>query len=217
MIDVDAMHKALQDLDTAVVDKLVNDYLSQGIPAEEILNEGLIGAMSIVGRQFKAKEVWVPDVLLAARNMHSGVAVLKPVLLEGQSSSKGTLVIGTVQGDIHDIGKNIVSVLMEGSGFQVIDLGVNVPTDGFLEAIEKHQPDVLGLSALLTTTMLEMKDIIARVRNSPGGKTPKLIVGGAPVTPEFADEIGADGYGEDAIAGVEVALKLLNKENKEKE
>ncbi len=214
MIDVNAVHKALQDLDTAVVDTLVNDYLSQGVPAEEILNEGLIGAMSIVGRQFKAKEVWVPDVLLAARNMHSGVAVLKPVLLEGQASSRGTLVIGTVQGDIHDIGKNIVSVLMEGSGFQVIDLGVNVPTDGFLQAIEKHQPDVLGLSALLTTTMLEMKDIITRIRDNSGGKVPKLIVGGAPVTPEFADEIGADGYGEDAIAGVEIALKLLDKENK---
>jgi 5-methyltetrahydrofolate--homocysteine methyltransferase len=211
MIDVNAVHKALHELDISVIDRLVNDYLAWGIPAETILNEGLIGAMSITGRQFKAKEVWVPDVLLAARNMHSGVAILKPILLEVQSSSKGVIVIGTVQGDIHDIGKNIVAVLMEGSGFEVIDLGVNVSTDGFLEAIEKHQPDVLGLSALLTTTMLEMKDVIASIRSNSRDKVPKLIVGGAPLTREFADEIGADGYGEDAIAGVEVTLQLMGK------
>lgn len=211
MIDVNTMHKALHELDITVIDRLVNDYLAQGIPAETILNEGLIGAMSITGRQFKAKEVWVPDVLLAARNMHSGVAILKPILLEVQSSSRGVIVIGTVQGDIHDIGKNIVAVLMEGSGFEVIDLGVNVSTDGFLEAIEKHRPDVLGLSALLTTTMLEMKDVIASIRSNSIDKVPKLIVGGAPVTREFADEIGADGYGEDAIAGVEITLRLLEK------
>lgn len=211
MIDVNAVHKALHELDIAIIDRLVDDYLAQGITAETILNEGLIGAMSITGRQFKAKEVWVPDVLLAARNMHSGVAILKPILLEVQAPSRGVIVIGTVQGDIHDIGKNIVAVLMEGSGFEVIDIGVNVSTDGFLEAIEKHQPDVLGLSALLTTTMLEMKDVIASIRSNSPNKVPKLIVGGAPVTKEFADEIGADGYGEDAIAGVEVTLKLLGK------
>lgn len=211
MIDVNAVHKALHDLDISVINSLVNDYLAQGIPPETILNEGLIGAMSITGRQFKAKEVWVPDVLLAARNMHSGVAIMKPILLEVQASSKGIIVIGTVQGDIHDIGKNIVAVLMEGSGFEVIDLGVNISTDGFLEAIEKHQPDVLGLSALLTTTMMEMKDVIGSIRSNSKGKMPKVIVGGAPLTREFADEIGADGYGEDAIAGVEVTLQLLAK------
>ncbi|MFC1903455.1 corrinoid protein [Chloroflexota bacterium] len=211
MIDVKAFHKALQELDISVVEKLVREHLKQGISAEIILNDGLIGAMNIVGRDFKAKEIWVPDVLLAARNMHSGVAILKPGLLEIKAQTKGTLVIGTVQGDIHDIGKNIVSVLMEGSGFEVIDLGVNVPAEGFLQAIEKHQPAVIGLSALLTTTMLEMENVVATVRKSVGDKIPKVIVGGAPVTKEFADEIGADGYGEDAIAGVEVALSLLKK------
>ncbi len=211
MVDVNAFHRALQELDTSAVDGLVQAALQKGTPAETILNEGLIGAMSIVGRHFKAKEIWVPDVLLAARNMHRGIAILKPALLEGQSTSKSTLVIGTVQGDIHDIGKNIVSVLMEGSGFEVIDLGVNVPTGVFLEAVEKHRPAIVGLSALLTTTMLEMKNVISAVRESAGDQAPKLMVGGAPVTQEFADEIGADGYGEDAISGVEAALKLLGK------
>ena len=211
MIDVKAFHNALQELDISVVGKLVKEHLKQGISAETILNDGLIGAMSIVGRDFKAREIWVPDVLLAARNMHSGVAILKPVLLEVKAQTKGTLVIGTVQGDIHDIGKNIVLVLMEGSGFEVVDLGVNVPTEGFIRAIEKHQPAVIGLSALLTTTMLEMESVISAVRKSVGDKAPKVIVGGAPVTKEFADEIGADGYGEDAIDGVEAALKLLKK------
>ncbi len=211
MVDVSAVHRSLQELETSSVDKLIEGYLSQGIPAETILNDGLIGAMNIVGQHFKAKDIWVPDVLLAAKNMHSGIAILKPVLLEEQSSSKGTLVIGTVQGDIHDIGKNIVSVLMEGSGLEVIDLGVNVQTEGFLEAIEKHKPEIVGLSALLTTTMLEMKEVITTIRNNTGDKAPKLIVGGAPLTREFAAEIGADGYGEDAIAGVEAALKLLGK------
>lgn len=211
MVDVNAFHRALQELDTSAVDGLVQAALQKGTPAETILNEGLIGAMSIVGRHFKAKEIWVPDVLLAARNMHRGIAILKPALLEGQSTSKSTLVIGTVQGDIHDIGKNIVSVLMEGSGFEVIDLGVNVPTGVFLEAVEKHRPAIVGLSALLTTTMQEMKNVISAVRESAGDQAPKLMVGGAPVTQEFADEIGADGYGEDAISGVEAALKLLGK------
>jgi methanogenic corrinoid protein MtbC1 len=211
MIDVQAFRSVLQELETTPVEKLVKEHLQQDIPAETILNDGLIGAMSIVGREFKAREIWVPDVLLAARNMHSGIDILKPIMLESESSQKGTLVIGTVEGDIHDIGKNIVSVLMEGSGFEVIDLGVSVPIEGFLQAIEKHKPAILGLSALLTTTMLEMEKVISIVRKSAGDKALKLIVGGAPVTREFAEEIGADGYGEDAISGVEVALELLGK------
>lgn len=215
MIDVNAFHKAMQEMETSPIERLVQEHLQRGISAETVLNEGLIGAMSIVGKQFKAKEVWVPDVLLAARNMHSGIAILKPIMLEVKASTRGTLVIGTVQGDIHDIGKNIVAVLMEGAGFEVVDLGVNVPIEGFLEAIEKHKPAIVGLSALLTTTMLEMGKVIATIRKSAGDNTPRLIIGGAPVTREFASEIGADGYGEDAIAGVEVALKLTDKRRSE--
>jgi 5-methyltetrahydrofolate--homocysteine methyltransferase len=211
MVDVKTFHQAMRELDTSAVDGLVQAALQQDTPAETILNEGLIAAMSIVGRHFRAKEIWVPDVLLAAQNMHSGISILKPILRRSQSINKGTLVIGTIEGDIHDIGKNIVSVLMEGSGFEVIDLGVNVPAKIFLEAVEKHHPDILGLSAMLTTTMQEMKNVIGTVRKSTGDKVPKLIVGGAPVTREFANEIGADDYGEDAISGVEIALKLLGK------
>jgi len=211
LIDVQAYNKALRQIDITVVEKLVQDALNQGIPAHKILNKGLIGAMSIVGVEFKANQIWVPEVLLAARNMHRGIAILKPVLSEKESSSQGTLVIGTVYGDIHDIGKNIVSVLMEGSGFRVIDLGTNVPADGFVAAVAKHQPDIIGLSALLTTTMLEMGKVITAVRENTGDHAPKIIVGGAPVSQEFAAEIGADGYGGDAVSGVEVALELIKK------
>ena len=211
MIDVEAFNRELRELDTSPIESLVQEHLRQGIPAQTILNDGLIGAMDIIGREFKAKEIWVPDVLLAARNMHRGIDILKPLLIEAQSSAKATLVIGTARGDIHDVGKNIVSVLMEGSGFEVIDLGTNVPTERFLEAVDKHEPAIVGLSALLTTTMLEMGKVISAIRRNAGSGTPRVLVGGAPVSQHFADEIGADGYGEDAISGVEVALKLLEK------
>jgi len=211
MINVQVFNRALREADITIVEKLVQDALGEGVPSQKILNEGLIAAMGIVGAEFKANEIWVPEVLLAARNMHRGIALLKPVLVEKEAFSKGTLVIGTVLGDIHDIGKNIVSVLMEGSGLKVIDLGTNVPTEGFVAAVREHEPEILGLSALLTTTMLEMEKVITAVRKSIGGGAAKIIVGGAPVTQEFANEIGADGYGENAITGVEVALRLLKK------
>jgi len=209
MIDVEAFNRGLRELDTLPIENLVKEYLRQGVPAQMILSDGLIGAMGIVGQEFKAKELWVPEILLAARNMHKGIDVLKPVLLREDVPAKSIFVIGTVQGDIHDIGKNIVVIIMEAHGFNVVDLGVNVPTNAFVEAVAKHRPDIVGMSALLTTTMQEMKNVVVAVRNSTGDRAPKLIVGGAPVTQKFADEIGADGYGEDAISGVEVALKLL--------
>ncbi len=212
MIDVNTFYKALRDVNVLSTENLVKDYLKQGLPAQQVLNDGLIGGMNIIGKEFKAKELWVPDVLLAARNMHAGIGLLKPLLMGIKSAGKGTVVIGTVQGDIHDIGKNIVAVLMEGAGFEVIDLGVNVPTEGFLDAIDKHQPAVVGLSALLTTTMMEMGKVIEAVRKKAGKQLPKIIIGGAPVNQQFAMEIGADGYGEDATAGVELALRLVSKQ-----
>ncbi|MBA7624489.1 Methionine synthase [subsurface metagenome] len=211
MIDVQSFNKALREVDVAIVEKLVQDTFGEGIPPHEILNEGLIAAMGMVGADFKANKLWVPEVLLAARNMHQGIALLKPVLLQKDASSQGTLVIGTVYGDIHDIGKNIVSVLMEGSGFRVIDLGANVSADSFVAAVQRHEPDILGLSALLTTTMMEMGKVITAVKESMDDRVPKIIVGGAPVTQEFAGEVGADGYGGDAISGVEIALRLLKR------
>ena len=211
MIDVHAFHKALGDREPSPTERLVQACLDQGFSAQEVLDEGLIGAMAIVGAAFKAGEVWVPEVLLAARNMHRGIDLLRPLLLAGGVEPTATILIGTVQGDLHDIGKNIVSVLMEGSGFRVIDLGTNVGVDRFLAAIDEHRPDIVGLSALLTTTMLSMRDTVAAIRDAKGDDAPKVIVGGAPVTQRFAEEIGADGYGEDAVSGVEVALKLLGK------
>ena len=211
MMDVAAFYKVLRDVNVSRTQTLVQYYLQKDIPASQILNDGLIGAMNIVGREFKAKELWVPDVLLAARNMHSGIAILKSTLQQSKFSSKGTFIIGTVFGDIHDIGKNIVAILMEGSGFTVIDLGVNVSAETFVAAVNNHKPAVVGLSALLTTTMLEMGNIISAIRKNESSAVPKIIVGGAPVTKKFAEEIGADGYGEDAMSGVELALAFVGK------
>lgn len=211
VIDVQAFHKALGDREPSPTERLVQACVDEGVSAQEVLDQGLLAAMAIVGAAFKAGELWVPEVLLAARNMRRGIDLLRPLLLAGGAEPAATIVIGTVQGDLHDVGKNIVSVLMEGSGFRVIDLGIDVGVDRFLLAIDEHRPDVVGLSALLTTTMLTMRDTVAAIRDAKGDDAPKVIVGGAPVTQRFAEEIGADGYGEDAVSGVEIALKLLGK------
>ncbi|MEW6377314.1 MAG: corrinoid protein [Thermodesulfobacteriota bacterium] len=208
--EVDRFYKALRDTNLGAIEKLVNDCLEKEIPPIPILNEGLIGAMGIIGQEFKSCQIWVPEVLLAARNMHKGIEILKPELLKNKVELKGKFVIGTVKGDIHDIGKNLVTMMMTGAGYEVTDLGIDVPKERFLEAIFKDHPNIVGLSALLTTTMLEMKDVIKAIRKE-FPYSPKIIVGGAPVTQKFADEIGADGYGEHAVIAVEVANHLLSK------
>jgi len=208
--EVESFYKALRDTHLSTMEKLVKEYIGKGASPMIILNEGLIGAMAIVGQEFKACQVWVPEVLLAARNMNRGIEILKPELLREKLPSKGTFVIGTVEGDIHDIGKNLVTMMMTGTGYTVIDLGINVPKDRFLEVIPKEQPDLVGLSALLTTTMLKMKDVIRAIRQSVSNP-PKIIVGGAPVTQTFADEIEADGYAEDAVRAMELANRLLSR------
>jgi len=208
--EVESFYKALRDTHLSTMETLVKEYIGKGASPMIILNEGLIGAMAIVGQEFKACQVWVPEVLLAARNMNRGIEILKPELLREKLPSKGTFVIGTVEGDIHDIGKNLVTMMMTGAGYTVIDLGINVPKDRFLEVIPKEQPDLVGLSALLTTTMLKMKDVIRAIRQSVSNP-PKIIVGGAPVTQTFADEIEADGYAEDAVRAMELANRLLSR------
>jgi 5-methyltetrahydrofolate--homocysteine methyltransferase len=202
-------YQALRDVEVAPIEALVKKALSEGHPAADVLNQGLIGGMSIIGKEFKARDLWVPDVLLAARNMKQGVEILRPLFSQEGRQARGKIVLGTVKGDIHDIGKNLVAIMMSGSGLEVIDLGIDVPAEKFLAAAEEHKPQIVGLSALLTTTMLEMKKVIEAVRKSPLAKKPHVIIGGAPVTDSFAREIGADGYGADAVAAVEVALKLL--------
>lgn len=209
MLEAKEFYHALREVDFNPVEELVKKTLAAGYAPQDILNQGLIGGMSIIGQEFKARELWVPDVLLAARNMQRGIEILKPFFAKEKTGSKGKIVLGTVQGDIHDIGKNLVAIMMTGSGFEVIDLGVDVPAEKFVAAIAQYQPQIIGLSALLTTTMLEMGKVIQAVKNSPYEVKPYVIVGGAPVTESFAQEIGADGYGADAVSGVEVALKLL--------
>ncbi len=206
---VESFYRALRDTNLATMETLLKDYIGKGVSPIIILNEGLIGGMSIIGQEFKASQIWVPEVLLAARNMNRGIEILKPELLREEAPSKGKFVIGTVKGDIHDIGKNLVTMMMTGAGYEVIDLGINVPKERFLEAATQEKPDLVGLSALLTTTMLEMKEVIKTIRqNFPN--PPKIIIGGAPVTQKFAEEIGADGYGEDAIRAVELANRLFS-------
>jgi len=211
MLKPDDFYRALREVEYTMVEGLVKKALAEEHPAAEVLNEGLIAGMSIVGREFKARELWVPDVLLAARNMQRGIEILKPLFSKEGHGSKGKIVLGTVKGDIHDIGKNLVAIMMTGSGFEVIDLGVDVPAEKFLAAAQEHRPQIIGLSALLTTTMMEMGKIIEAVKGSTFDLKPFVIVGGAPMTEAFAREIRADGYGADAVSGVEVAMRLLKR------
>lgn len=209
MLKTDDFYRALREVEFTQVEGLVKKALADGHSATQVLNEGLIGGMSIVGREFKARELWVPDVLLAARNMQRGIEILKPMFSQEGQGSKAKIILATVKGDIHDIGKNLVAIMMTGSGFEVVDLGVDVPAEKFLAAIQEYRPQIIGLSALLTTTMLEMGKVIEAVKGSSFEVKPYVIVGGAPLTEAFAREIGADGYGPDAVSGVEVAMKLL--------
>jgi len=209
MLKPEDFYHVLREVEFGPIEELIKKALSEGHSAPQVLNEGLIAGMSIIGQEFKARDLWVPDVLLAARNMHRGIEILKPMFSEEGSGSKGKIVLGTVKGDIHDIGKNLVSIMMIGSGFEVVDLGVDVPAEKFVATIKEHQPQIIGLSALLTTTMLEMRKVIEAIKASSFDVKPYVIVGGAPMTEAFAQEIGADGYGADAVSGVEVVMKLL--------
>ncbi len=211
MLDPKEFYTALREVDTAPIEKIVNKAVSQGLSAQIILNEGLIGGMTIIGQEFKCRELWVPDVLLAARNMQRGIEILKPLFAKGAEATKGKIIIGTVKGDIHDIGKNLVVIMMSGSGFEVIDLGIDVSLEKFMAAAQEHRPQIVGLSALLTTTMMEMSKVVEAIKTSSLSPKPFVMVGGAPVTETFAREIGADGYGADAVSAVEGALKLLAK------
>jgi len=209
LLKPDDFYRALREIEIHEVEDVVKRAIAEGFPAPEILNEGLIAGMAIVGQEFKARDLWVPDVLLAARNMQRGIDILKPLFSKEGRASKGKIVLGTVKGDIHDIGKNLVSIMMVGSGLEVVDLGIDVSGEKFVSSIEEHRPQIIGLSALLTTTMLEMPKVIEAVKRNSSNVKPYVVIGGAPVTETFAKEIGADGYGADAVSGVEVAMELL--------
>jgi len=190
------------------VEALVTKALQEGISPATILNEGLLAGMAEIGEKFKKNEVYVPEVLIAARAMKAGMAVLKPKLLEAKVQPRGTVVIGTVKGDLHDIGKNLVGMMLEGAGFQVIDAGIDVPPEKFLDLARTHKAQIIGCSALLTTTMTNMKAVVDAVKNSDLKGKVKIMVGGAPVTQAFCDEIGADGYAPDAASAADLAKRL---------
>jgi 5-methyltetrahydrofolate--homocysteine methyltransferase len=190
------------------VKALVEKALGEGIAPGTILNEGLLSGMSVIGARFKKNEVYVPEVLIAARAMKAGMAVLQPKLVAAGVQAKAIAVIGTVKGDLHDIGKNLVCMMLEGAGFKVIDIGIDVDPQKFIDSAAQNNANIIGVSALLTTTMTNMKAVVTALKGSAiAGKT-KLIVGGAPVTQAFSDEIGADGYAPDAASAADLAKKL---------
>lgn len=201
--------EALIEGDAPHVKHLTETALKAGTSPLDIVNQGLIKGMDVVGEKFRKMEISVPEVLISARAMHTSLEILKPLLSEHGIEARGTFMIGTVKGDIHDIGKNLVGMLMEGAGFNVIDLGVDLSALTFVDKIREHNPDIVGMSALLTVTMQEMEDIIKAIEAEGLRDSVKIMVGGAPVTQDFADKIGADAYGEDARDAVEKAKALL--------
>jgi 5-methyltetrahydrofolate--homocysteine methyltransferase len=209
MADLSAISQNLIDGKAQIVKQLVSDAVAGGVAPQTILNEGLIVGMNEVGRRFKANEFYVPEVLLAARAMHSAMSVLKPLLAAAKVQPRGIVVLGTVKGDLHDIGKNLVGMMLEGSGFQVVDAGVDVAPDKFVAAVKENKPHVVAMSALLTTTMTNMKTTIQALNEAGVRKTVKVMVGGAPLTQRYADEIGADGYAPDAASAAELAAALM--------
>ncbi len=191
------------------VAQLTQKGVQEGLPPLEILNKGLIAGMEVVGQNFKEGEIYVPDVLIAARAMRAGMDILRPLLAESDVPSTGKVILGTVQGDLHDIGKNLVGIMMEGAGFEVIDLGADVSADKFVAAVKEHRPKIVGMSALLTVTMVGMKSVLDSIESQGLRQDVIALVGGAPVTQKFADEIGADGYAHDAVSAVSKVKELL--------
>ena len=200
---------AVIDGDNTLSDELTVKALSQGIEAEEVMDDGLIGGMGIVGIKFRENLMFVPEVLACARAMKAGMAHIEPILAAAGSESKGKVIIGTVKGDLHDIGKNLCIMMLRGAGFEVVDLGVDTSEDEFIDAVEEHGAKVLGMSALLTTTMPNMGNTIEAFIDADLRDDVFIMLGGAPVTQEFADDMGADGYGKDAMSCVALATKFM--------
>ncbi|MBE0584492.1 MAG: corrinoid protein [Desulfofustis sp.] len=204
---IESIYNAVVSRDKAGVEAGIQTALDDGRDVNEILNDGLIQAMEEVGEQFSAGEIFVPEMLMAALAMKAGMKLLQPHLASGNSRSKGVVIIGTVKGDLHDIGKNLVAMMLEGAGFEVVDLGVDVDSTAFIETASAKQANLIALSALLTTTMPSMERTIIALREA-GLKIP-VIIGGAPVTQAYAEQIGADGYGIDAPRAVKLAKQLV--------
>ncbi len=203
----DSLQQAVIEGEAEETARLVQQYLDEGKEAADILDNGLIAAMDVVGAKFSSGELFIPEMLVSAEAMQEGLALLKPLLVSGASGGKGTVVIGAVKGDLHDIGKNLVVLMLEGAGFTVVDLGNNVAPEDFVAAAKEHAAVVVGMSALLVTTMPQMKITVNQLRAA--GLAAKAIVGGAPLTQAYADEIGADGYASDAPGAVVLCKGLV--------
>jgi 5-methyltetrahydrofolate--homocysteine methyltransferase len=203
------IRKSVIEGDLPATQEQVHKALAEAIPPEKILTGGLISAMSEVGRLFEAGEFYVPEMLISARAMKGGLAILRPELAAANIQAVGKAVIGTVQGDLHDIGKNLVGMMLEGAGFEVIDLGVDVSPEKYVQAVKDHAPDLVGCSALLTTTMPRMKDVVLALQAAGLRDKVKVMIGGAPVTEKYAMDIGADVYAQDAAAAAQRALEAI--------
>jgi 5-methyltetrahydrofolate--homocysteine methyltransferase len=208
---MDQMHPLTEAViggNRALAVELTNQCLAEGMEPGTIIETLLVPGMAVVGDRFKNDEIFVPEMLIAARAMKESLLILEPLLAQSGFKAAHTAVIGTVEGDLHDIGKNLVGMMWKGANIEVIDLGVNVSADAFAKAVVEHQPDLVGMSALLTTTMPRMKAAVLAVKATGSGA--KVVIGGAPVTPEFATEVGADGFAPDAGSAVDVALALVS-------
>jgi 5-methyltetrahydrofolate--homocysteine methyltransferase len=191
------------------IEEIVKAAIEDNADLDEIINDAMIGAMDIVGRKFSASEIFVPEMLVSAVTMKKGLDIIKPLLIDGTIQSRGTIIMCTVKGDIHDIGKNLVIMMLQGAGFDVVDLGVDLSVETVTEKVKEIKPNILGLSALLTTTMPEIKNIIESLKTHGLRDSIKVMVGGAPLNATFAEQVGADGYGRDATEAVELARKFV--------
>ena len=209
MAAYDVLKEAIIGGDGNEVESRVNQALAKGADAGEVMSDGLIAGMGVVGKRFSSGEMFLPEVLLSAAVMHKGLAILNPLLAQAGKKGRGKIVIGTVEGDIHDLGKRIVGFLLEGNGFEVTDLGVDIKADAFIKAVEENKPDILAMSALLTTTMPRMGEIIDLLEERNLRDKVKVIIGGAPISEHFARSIGADGYALEAGSAVELVKKLV--------
>ena len=209
MSQIEAIYNAVLEGDAAGAKAGVNAALAAGLAPETILKDGLIAAMGEVGRLFEENEYFVPEMLVSARAMQGGLAILKPHLAAGGTTPAGKVVVGTVKGDLHDIGKNLVAMMLEGAGFEIVDLGTDVSPEKFVNAVVEHKPNAIAMSALLTTTMPSMKNTIGALEEAGLRGNVKVMIGGAPVTDGFAKQIGADGYSPDASSAVRLAKSLV--------
>jgi 5-methyltetrahydrofolate--homocysteine methyltransferase len=209
-MSLETIYQAVLDGDAPAAESAVKEALAANVPAEDILQKACIPAMGEVGRLFEEGEKFVPEMLISARAMQKSVALLKPLLAQGNVQAVGKVVVGTVQGDLHDIGKNLVGMMLEGTGFEVVDLGTDVTPSKFVEAVKTHHPQLIGLSALLTTTMPSMKKIIDALQEAELRGQVKVLIGGAPVTEAYANQIGADGYAPDASSAARKAKALMS-------